>query len=40
MTGEEVVPDKPKSKSSAKGKASHKGGMMSFDEKEDEDDLF
>ena len=40
MTGEEVVPDKPKSKSSAKGKASQKGGMMSFDEKEDEDDLF
>ena len=40
MTGEEVVPDKPKSKSSAKGKTSQKGEMMSFDEKEDEDDLF
>ena len=40
MTGEEVAPEKPQIKSPAKGKASQKGGMMSFDEKEDEDDLF
>jgi len=40
ITGEPVTPEKPKSKSTAKGKVPKKSGMMSFDDKEDEDDLF
>ena len=40
ITGESAPSEKPKNKPTAKGKTPKKSGMMSFDENEDEDDLF